>query len=326
MPFIYILIALAVIVPMFVFFYFLGVYIRAFASGARVTLFNLVGMKLRKIPPTLVIEALIRLKKSGLDITTDEIESHYLAGGDVLSVVNALIAADKGDIPLTFKRAVAIDLAGRDVFEAVRTSVNPKVIQVPLPQQGGKMTIDAVAKDGIQLKATARITVRANLDRLVGGATQETIIARVGESIVSSIGSSLSHKAVLENPDIITKNVLKRGLDAGTAYEILSIDIADVDVGDNIGARLQADQAEADKRVAQAKAEERRAFAVANEQEMKAKTQEMKAKLVEAQSDVPLAMASALREGNLGIMDYYKMENIKSDTKMRTNIGTSSDD
>lgn len=302
------------------FIYFFGIWIRAKASRADVTVANLIGMKLRKIPPALIVEALIRVKKAGLDyIDTDNLESHYLAGGDILSVVNALIAADKAGIELKFQRAAAIDLAGRDVFDAVRTSVNPKVIDCPDPAKG-RQTIDAVAKDGIQLKAKARVTVRANLDRLIGGATEETIIARVGEGIVTTIGSSDSYKIVLENPDRISKRVLEKGLDSGTAFEILSIDIADVDVGTNIGAQLQADQAEADKRVAQAKAEERRAAAVALEQEMIAKVQEMRAKVVEAEAEVPLAIASAFRDGNLGILDYYRMENLKADTEMRSGI------
>jgi uncharacterized protein YqfA (UPF0365 family) len=300
--------------------YFLTTWVRAWASNARVTFMNLIAMKLRKIPPSLIVEALIRVKKGGLEyVKTDALESHYLAGGDILSVVNALIAADKASIPLTFQQAAAIDLAGRDVFDAVRTSVNPKVIDCPDPAKG-RLTIDAVAKDGIQLKVKARVTVRANLDRLIGGATEETIIARVGEGIVTTIGSAESHKAVLENPDLISKRVLEKGLDSGTAYEILSIDIADVDVGDNIGARLQADQAEADKRVAQAKAEERRAAAVALEQEMSAHVQEMQAKVVEAQAQVPLAISAAFRDGNLGILDYYRMENLKADTEMRRTI------
>ncbi len=308
------------LIVLFPFFYFLGLWIRALASKAKVSVPNLIGMKLRKVAPALIVEALIRVKKAGLvDIDTDGLESHFLAGGDILSVVNALIAADKAGIELSFQRAAAIDLAGRDVFDAVRTSVNPKVIDCPDPTKG-RQTIDAVAKDGIQLKAKARVTVRANLDRLIGGATEETIIARVGEGIVTTIGSSESHKLVLENPDSISKRVLDKGLDSGTAFEILSIDIADIDVGDNIGARLQADQAEADKRVAQAKAEERRAAAVAREQEMQARVQEMQAKVVEAQAEVPLAMASAFRDGNLGILDYYRIENLKADTDMRTSI------
>ncbi len=310
------------LVVVFLFSYFIKLYIRAMVSGARVSMLNLIGMSLRKIPAALIVEALIRLKKSGLtSIITDEREAHYLAGGNVLSVVNALIAADKADIPLSFKQATAIDLAGRDVLDAVKTSVNPKVIDVP-SVGSERRSIDAVAKDGIQLKARARVTVRANIDRLVGGATEETIIARVGEAIVSTIGSSDYHKQVLENPDLISKNVLAKGLDSGTAYEILSIDIADVDVGDNIGARLQEDQAEADKRVAQAKAEERRAAAVAAEQEMRAKVQEMRAKVEESKAQVPLAMAEAFRKGNLGVMDYYKMQNIQADTEMRESISS----
>ena len=321
---------LVVALIVFVFFIiialFFGIWVRAWASGAYVTVKNLIGIKLRKIPPTLIVEALIRVKKAGLEgIDTDGLESHVLAGGDILSVVNALIAADKAGIALKFERAAAIDLAGRDVFDAVRTSVNPKVIDCPDPKKG-RQTIDAVAKDGIQLKAKARVTVRANLDRLIGGATEETIIARVGEGIVTTIGSSESHKLVLENPDSISKRVLEKGLDSGTAFEILSIDIADVDVGDNIGARLQADQAEADKRVAQAKAEERRAAAVAREQEMLARVQEMQAKVVEAQAEVPLAMASAFREGHLGILDYYRIENLKADTDMRASISSTTED
>jgi uncharacterized protein YqfA (UPF0365 family) len=307
-------------IAMFPFLYFFSVWVRALASNARVSIMTLIAMKLRRVPPTLIVEALVRVKKGGLDnIETDALESHYMAGGEILSVVNALIAADKAGIVLDFPRAAAIDLAGRDVFDAVRTSVNPKVIDCPDPTKG-RMTIDAVAKDGIQLKAKARVTVRANLDRLIGGATEETIIARVGEGIVTTIGSAESHKAVLENPDLISKRVLDKGLDSGTAYEILSIDIADIDVGANIGASLQADQAEADKRVAQAKAEERRAAAVALEQEMTARVQEMRAKVVEAQAEVPLAMSAAFREGNLGILDYHRIENLKADTTMRNQI------
>lgn len=313
------LIVLAIIF-LSVFFYFMNVWIRAMASKAFVSLWTLVGMKLRRVPPNLIVEALIRLRKAGLvSIDTDSLEAHNMAGGQVLAVVNALIAADKAGIVLTFERAAAIDLAGRDVFDAVRTSVNPRVIDCPDPSKG-RPTVDAVAKDGIQVKAKARVTVRANLERLVGGATEETIIARVGEGIVTTIGSANTYKEVLENPDQISRRVLEKGLDSGTAFEILSIDIADVDVGDNIGARLQADQAEADKRVAQAKAEERRAAAVATEQEMRARVQEMQAKVVAAQAEVPLALSSALREGNLGVLDYYRLENIKADTEMRNNI------
>lgn len=309
-----------------VFLYFFNVWIRAWASQAHVSLGNLIAMRLRHVPPTLIVEALIRLKKAGLDyVKTDALEAHYLAGGDILSVVNALIAADKAGIALQFPQATGIDLAGRDVFDAVRTSVNPKVIDCPDPSKG-RLTIDAVAKDGIQLKVKARVTVRTNIDRLIGGATEETIIARVGEGIVTTIGSAETHKVVLENPDLISRRVLEKGLDSGTAYEILSIDIADVDVGENIGARLQADQAEADKRVAQAKAEERRAAAVAQEQEMTARVQEMRGKVVEAQAEVPLAIAMAFREGKLGILDYHRIENLKADTEMRQKIGDSESD
>lgn len=316
-----IFIVIACLIVMFPFLYFCTIYLRAYASGCKVSILNLIGMKLRRVPPALIVEALIRVKKGGLQgITTDNLETHYMAGGEVLSVVNALIAANRANIELDFKRAAAIDLAGRDVFDAVRTSVNPKVIDCPEPTKG-RMTIDAVAKDGIQLKCKARVTVRANLERLIGGATEETIIARVGEGIVTSVGSEESHKNVLENPDLISQRVLEKGLDANTAFEIISIDIADVDVGENIGARLQIDQAEADKRVAQARAEERRAAAVALEQEMVAKVQEMQAKVTEAQAQVPLAMAEAFRSGNLGILDYYRIENLKADTDMRNNIG-----
>jgi len=271
-------------------------------------------MRFRKVPPSLIVNSKIMAVKAGLDvITTDDLESHYLAGGDVMRVVQALIAADKANIELKFNRAAAIDLAGRNVLEAVQMSVNPKVIETPL--------VAAMAKDGIQLKALSRVTVRANLDRLVGGAGEETILARVGEGIVSSIGSADSHKGVLENPDNISKRVLEKGLDAGTAFEILSIDIADVDVGKNIGAVLATDRAEADKIIAQAKAEERRAMAFAVEQEMKARVQEMRAKVVEAEAEVPLAMADAFRQGNMGIMDYLRMRNIQADTQMRDTIG-----
>lgn len=315
-----IIVAVVLLIPVFVFIYFFNVWIRAFASQARVRILDLIGMKLRRVPPTLIVEALIRLTKAGLSqVSTSALEAHYLAGGDVLNVVNALIAADKAGIALNFERAAAIDLAGRDVFDAVRVSVNPRVIDCPDPSKG-RNTVDAVSKDGIQVKAKARVTVRANLDRLVGGATEETIIARVGEGIVTTIGSADTYKAVLENPDLMSNRVLDKGLDSGTAFEILSIDIADVDVGDNIGARLQADQAEADKRVAQAKAEVRRAGAVAAEQEMRARVQEMQAQVVEAQAEVPKAMSEALREGNLGVLDYYRLENIKADTEMRNKI------
>jgi uncharacterized protein YqfA (UPF0365 family) len=299
--------------------YFVGsaisLWVQALVSGARVGLFNIIFMRFRKVPPKLVVNSKIMAVKAGLDvITTDDLESHYLAGGDVMRVVQALIAADKANIDLKFNRAAAIDLAGRNVLEAVQMSVNPKVIETPL--------VAAMAKDGIQLKAVSRVTVRANLDRLVGGAGEETVLARVGEGIVSSIGSADSHKGVLENPDNISKRVLEKGLDAGTAFEILSIDIADVDVGKNIGAVLATDRAEADKIIAQAKAEERRAMAFAAEQEMLARVQEMRAKVVEAEAQVPLAMADAFRQGNLGIMDYLRMKNIQADTQMRDSIGT----
>ncbi len=320
MPLLILAVIALLLVPVFFCLYFLNIWVRALASKAHVSIWTLVGMKLRHVSPNLIVEALIRLKKAGLmEINTDSLEAHFLAGGDVLNVVNALIAADKAGIKLTFQRAAAIDLAGRNVFDAVRISVNPRVIDCPDPAKG-RLTIDAVAKDGIQVKAKARVTVRANLERLVGGATEETIIARVGEGIVTTIGSSDSYKVVLENPDSISKRVLEKGLDSGTAFEILSIDIADVDVGDNIGARLQADQAEADKRVAQARAEVRRAAAVAAEQEMRAKVQEMQAKLVASQAEVPQAIAAALRDGNLGVLDYYRMENIKADTDMRASL------
>lgn len=299
------------------FFYFIPIqlWITAVASRVRVSLLSLVGMRLRKIPPSLIVNAMINGRKAGLDVNTADLETHYLAGGNVKRVVDALIAADKAGIELNFKLATAIDLAGRNVLDAVQTSVNPKVIDCP--KTG---TISAVAKDGIQLNARARVTVRANIERLVGGATEDTIIARVGEGIVSAIGSAGTYKAVLENPDSISRMVLSRGLDSGTAFEILSIDIADVDVGKNIGAFLQADQAEADLKVAQAKAETRRAMAVAQEQEMKARTQEMRAKVVEAEAQIPMAISEAFREGQLGVFDYYNLRNIQSDTNMRDSI------
>ncbi len=287
-------------------------WITALASGAYVPLTNLIGMRLRRVSPATVVLPLISATKAGLQLDVSDLEAHYLAGGHIGNVVNALISADKADIELDFKRAAAIDLAGRDVLEAVHVSVNPKVIQTP--------KVAAMAKDGIQLIAIARVTVRANIHRLVGGAGEETILARVGEGIVSTIGSADTHKAVLENPDSISKTVLQKGLDSGTAFEILSIDIADVDVGKNIGAELQADQAEADKRVAQARAEQRRAMAVAVEQEKKALVEEMRARVVEAEAQVPLAMAEAFRAGNLGIMDYARYQNIVSDTSMRDSI------
>ncbi len=300
-------------------FRFFGLWFRALLSGARVGLLNLVGMSLRKVSPSVIVNSRIMAVKAGLDVSTNDLEAHYLAGGNVVRVVQALIAANKAKMPLTFSRAAAIDLAGRDVLEAVRTCVNPKVIDCPDPSRGAP-TVAAVAKDGIQLKAKARVTVRTNIERLVGGATEETIIARVGEGIVTTIGSAESHKKVLENPDLISKTVLEKGLDAGTAFEILSIDIADVDVGENIGAKLQIMQAEADTRIAQARAEQRRAMAVAQEQEMKARIAEMQAKLVEAEAEVPKAIAQAFREGKLGIMDYYRLRNIQADTQMRESL------
>jgi uncharacterized protein YqfA (UPF0365 family) len=281
------------------------IWVAAFASGAYVGLFTLVGMRLRRVPPSTIVTARISAVKAGLDISVNDLEAHYLAGGNVVNVVNALISADKANIAMPFKRAAAIDLAGRDVLAAVKMSVIPKVIETP--------RIAAVAKDGIQLIAVSRVTVRTNIDRLVGGAGEETVIARIGEGVVSTIGSAATHKDVLENPNHISKHVLSKGLDAGTAYEILSIDIADVDVGENIGAKLQIDQANADKQIAQAKAEERRAMAVALEQEMRAR-------VVEAEAEVPRAMAEAFRQGNLGIMDYYRMKNVQADTTMREAI------
>lgn len=288
-------------------------WISALAAGVKIGIFSLIGMRLRRVIPGRVINPLIKAHKAGLNVGINQLESHYLAGGNVDRVVNALIAAQRANIELTFERCAAIDLAGRDVLEAVQMSVNPKVIETPF--------IAGVAMNGIEVKAKARITVRANIERLVGGAGEETIVARVGEGIVSTIGSSDSHKKVLENPDLISQTVLTKGLDAGTAFEILSIDIADVDVGKNIGAELQTEQAEADKKIAQAKAEERRAMAVANEQEMKAKVVEMRAKVVESEAEVPVAMSDALRSGNIGIMDYMSYKNINADTEMRDSIG-----
>ena len=293
----------------------LGLWVSALAAGVNVGIFTLVGMRLRRVYPSQIVMPLIKANKAGLDVNVNQLEAHYLAGGDVDRVVDALIAAERASIPLTFERSAAIDLAGRDVLEAVQMSVNPKVIETPI--------ISAVAKNGIELKVRARVTVRANIDRLVGGAGEATIIARVGEGIVTTVGSSEEHTDVLENPDHISRTVLCKGLDAGTAFEILSIDIADVDVGRNIGAQLQTDQAEADKKIAQARAEERRAMAVATEQEMRAKTQDMQAKVVEAQAEVPKALAEAFRNGNLGVMDYYNMNNIIADTKMRENLADS---
>lgn len=298
---------------------YINLWIQAWLSDARVRFTELIGMRFRKVDPRTIVLSRIQAVKAGLQISTNQLETHYLAGGRVRSVANALIAADRARIELPWNTACAIDLAGRDILEAVQTSVNPKVIDVPNPELG-RSTIDAVAQDGIQLKARARVTVRANIARLIGGATEETIMARVGEGIVTTIGSSTSHKAVLENPDRITKTVLQKGLDAGTAFEILSIDIADIDVGENIGAKLQGDQAEADKRRFQAEAEKRRAMAVAQEQEFTAEAQKNRALVVLAEAEVPKAMADAFRAGHLGIMDYYRMRNIQSDTSMRSSI------
>ena len=309
------LVIIGILVLLLLFFVPLGTWFRALISKAHVSMAQLIGMKLRKIRFKMIVEAYIRAKKAGLEIHVDELETHIMAGGNVLNIVDALISAHSANIELTLQTAKAIDLAGRDVLNAVKVSVNPKVIETPI--------ISAIAKDGIELRAKARVTVRANIGRLVGGAGEETIIARVGEGIVTTVGSAETHKQVLENPDMISKTVLKKGLDSGTAFEILSIDIADIDVGRNIGAQLQMDQAEADKRIAQAKAEERRAMAVAHEQEMKAQTQEMRAKVVQAESEVPKAMAEAFRSGRLGVMDYYRMENVQADTSMRQAISGS---
>jgi uncharacterized protein YqfA (UPF0365 family) len=304
----------SLVIGFFIFMYFvpINLWITAIFSNVKVGLLELVFMRIRKVPPRLIVDSMITATKAGLILTTSELETHYLAGGNVPAVIKALISADKANIPLSFKQATAIDLAGRDVFLAVQTSVNPKVINTP--------DVAAVAQDGIQLVAKARVTVRANLAQLVGGAGEETILARVGEGIVTSIGSSVSHKEVLENPDKISKLVLEKGLDAGTAFEILSIDIADIDIAENIGAKLQIDQANADLKVAEAKAEERRAMAVANEQEMKAKAQEARAKVIEAEAEIPKAIAEAFKTGNLGIMDYYRMKNMQADTEMRESI------
>ena len=313
-PIITILIVGAIILVLALFFRLVPValWISALAANVHVGIFTLVAMRLRRVIPSRIVNPLIKATKAGIDLPINKLEAHYLAGGNVDRVVNALIAAQRADIPLEFERAAAIDLAGRDVLEAVQMTVNPKVIETPV--------VAAVAKDGIEVKAKAKVTVRANIDRLVGGAGEQTVIARVGEGVVTTIGSAETHKEVLENPDRISQNVLQKGLESGTAFEILSIDIADVDVGRNIGAQLQTDQAEADKRIAQAKAEERRAMAVAREQEMVAAVQEMRAKVVEAEAEVPKAMATALREGKLGVMDYYNMKNVMADTEMRTSI------
>lgn len=315
---VFLLVVAAIIIMLFFYFVPLGLWISALAADVRVGIFTLVGMRMRRVVPQRIILPLIKANKAGLNVNSNQLEAHYLAGGNVDKVIDALIAAHRAQIPLPFERSAAIDLAGRNVLEAVQMSVNPKVIETPI--------VSAVAKNGIELKIKARVTVRANIDRLVGGAGEPTIIARVGEGIVTTVGSSANHTDVLANPDVISKTVLDKGLDAGTAFEILSIDIADVDVGRNIGAQLQTDQAEADKRIAQAKAEERRAMAVAKEQEMKAYTQEMQARVVEAQSDVPHAMAQALREGKLGVIDYYNLNNLNADTKMRETIGKTDND
>ena len=310
--------AAVLLLALFVYFIPVGLWVSAIAARVHIGIGELIGMRLRRVPPRIILGAQINATKAGLDLATAFLEAHYLSGGHVENVVKALIAADKAGINLTPERAADIDLAGRDVLEAVQVSVNPKVISTPM--------VTAVAKDGIQVKATSRVTVRANIERLVGGAGEETIVARVGEGIVTTIGSAETHKAVLENPDLISKTVLDKGLDSGTAYEILSFDIADVDVGDNIGAKLQTDQAEADKNIAQARAEERRAMAVAQEQEMTARVQEMRARVVEAEAEVPLAMAEAFRSGNMGIMDYYRMRNIQADTQMREGIAGETDE
>src|SRR6056297_374171 len=312
----YIVIVVAIIVVLWIFLYFvpIGLWFSALVSGVRISLLQLILMRWRKVPPAVVVRALIEGTKAGLKLERNDLEAHYLAGGHVERVVHALVSASKANIDLPFKMATAIDLAGRDVFEAVQMSVNPKVINTP--------PVTAVAKDGIQLIAKARVTVRANIKQLVGGAGEDTVLARVGEGIVSSIGSSDSHKAVLENPDSISRVVLEKGLDSGTAFEILSIDIAEMDIGKNIGAVLQMDQANADKNIARAKAEERRAMAVAEEQEMKAKAQEARAKVIEAEAEIPMAISEAFRSGNLGVMDYYRLRNIQSDTQMRENIAT----
>ena len=313
LPITFIIIA-AVLLVLCLFFSFVPValWISALAANVHVGILTLVGMRLRRVIPSRIVNPLIKATKAGIDLPINKLEAHYLAGGNVDRVVNALIAAQRADIPLEFERAAAIDLAGRDVLEAVQMTVNPKVIETPV--------VAAVAKNGIEVRAKAKVTVRANIDRLVGGAGEQTVIARVGEGVVTTIGSAETHKEVLENPDRISQNVLQKGLESGTAFEILSIDIADVDVGRNIGAQLQTDQAEADKRIAQAKAEERRAMAVAREQEMVAAVQEMRAKVVEAEAEVPKAMAAALREGKLGVMDYYNMKNVIADTQMRNSI------
>jgi uncharacterized protein YqfA (UPF0365 family) len=312
LPLVGIIVGVIILLYLFLYLIPINLWFQALVSGVRISLLQLVFMRWRKVPPSIIVRAMIEGKKAGLELFRDQLEAHFLAGGRVAEVVHALVSAEKANIDLGFNMATAIDLAGRDVLEAVRMSVNPKVIDTP--------PVTAVAKDGIQLICKARVTVRANIKQLVGGAGEDTVLARVGEGIVSSIGSSASHKAVLENPDSISRVVLEKGLDAGTAFEILSIDIADIDIGKNIGAVLQMDQANADKNIAQAKAEERRAMAVAEEQEMIAKAQEARAKVIEAEAQIPLAMAGAFKDGNLGIMDYYKFKNIEADTKMRDTI------
>lgn len=314
-----IVIAVIILLVLSLFFRFVpvGLWITAYFSGVKISIATLIGMRLRRVAPTLIVQPMIKATKAGLDIDISELEAHYLAGGDINLVVDALIAAQRANIDLEFEQAAAIDLAGRNVFEAVQVSVNPKVIETPV--------IAGVAMNGIEVKAKAKVTVRANIERLVGGAGEETIIARVGEGIVTTVGSAKTHSQVLENPDSISHTILRKGLDSGTAYEILSIDIADVDVGRNVGAKLQAEQAEADKRVAQAKAEEKRSLAVAEEQEMIAEVQRQRAKVVEAEAQVPLALAEALRSGNLGVMDYYKMKNITADTDMRNSLSGNKD-
>ena len=311
-------VVIIILLMLFLTFVPVGLWVTAFFSGVKIKMATLVGMRLRRVAPSRIVNPMIKATKAGLKIDINELEAHFLAGGNINTLVDALIAAQRANIPLEFERAAAIDLAGRNVLEAVQVSVNPKVIETP--------QIAAVAKDGIEVVAKARVTVRANIERLVGGAGEETIIARVGEGIVTTIGSSDSHKNVLENPDSISKTVLARGLDSGTAFEILSIDIADVDVGRNIGAKLQMDQADADKKIAEAKAEERRSMAVAAEQEMRAEVQAMRAKVVEAEAQVPLALAEALRSGKLGVMDYYNMKNVLADTDMRSSISKIADD
>lgn len=312
-----VIVLIFILISIFLSFVPIGLWVTAFFSGVKIKISELIGMKLRRVKPSRIVVPAIKATKAGLNLEISNLEAHYLAGGNVNTLVDALIAAQRANIPLQFERAAAIDLAGRDVLEAVQVSVNPKVIETP--------NISAVAQDGIEVIVKAKVTVRANIERLVGGAGEQTIIARVGEGIVTTVGSSQSYKAVLENPDSISRVVLDKGLDSGTAYEILSIDIADVDVARNIGARLQTDQAEADKRISEAKASERRAMALAREQEMKAEVEAMRAKVVEAESQVPIAMAEALKSGNLGVFDYYKMKNINSDTDMRNSISKISD-